>query len=465
MATVDLVVDEAADRTGATTVGDTIDALTPNTNYSVDVLVPGRDALLAQCRFRTTPTGAHDTPGRVAIAVMSCHQPFDDAGEVDARATCLLDDASEILAREDVSRVIMMGDQVYTDLPKSRSLFDAEHFATVAPAGRADLLACTREEIRRLLHARYRAFWSPTGMRALQSGWASDLILDDHEIVDNFGSAPEHATPRFGALRAGALDAYYDYQASRTLRLVDGHRPASFHRCWRHGSIATFVMDLRSERRRRNDRIEVYADAQHRALARFLEDSRACHVVMLGLSVPLLHVPDWIADLGVLLGGEGSDAADRWSYQAANECRDRLLELLRRHQRDNPAQRIVLMGGDIHVGLASRMMWSDEMDTRDADGCIFQVVSSAISNRYSPLMQQLASLAPRSRALVGRSGDAIAFGELMPGTVEAKTNPCGDLNLAIIEVWRESAKRSKLRFKLYGHGGQRPHLAFDSGLV
>ena len=58
VATVDLVVDEAADRTGATTVGDTIDALTPNTNYSVDVLVPGRDALLAPVSYThlTLPT-------------------------------------------------------------------------------------------------------------------------------------------------------------------------------------------------------------------------------------------------------------------------------------------------------------------------------------------------------------------------------------------------------------------------
>ena len=301
-------------------------------------------------------------------------------------------------------------------------------------------------------------------MRALQSSWASDLILDDHEIVDNFGSAPEHATPRFRALKDGALDAYYDYQASRTLRLRDGARPASFHRCWRHGSIATFLMDLRSERTRRQDHIEVYSAAQYRALARFLNDSRDCHVVMIGLSVPLLHVPDWIADLGVVLGGESGDAADRWSYKAANGSRDRLLELLRRHQRDNPGQRLVLMGGDIHVGLTSRVVWSDALKGA-GDGCLFQVVSSAISNRYSPLMQQLASLAPRSRALLGRSGDAIAYGELMQGTIESNTNPCGDLNLAIIEVWRESKMRSKLRFKLYGHDGQQPNVAFDSGLV
>jgi hypothetical protein len=42
--------------------------------------------------------------------------------------------------------------------------------------------------------------------------------------VDNFGTPPEHSEPAFQNLRAGALDAFYDYQGARALQRQDGAR-------------------------------------------------------------------------------------------------------------------------------------------------------------------------------------------------------------------------------------------------
>ncbi len=65
---------------------------------------------------------------------------------------------------------------------------------------------------------------APGAPRRGRSARAGVAILDDHEIVDNFGTPPEHSEPAFQNLRAGALDAFYDYQGARALQRQDGAR-------------------------------------------------------------------------------------------------------------------------------------------------------------------------------------------------------------------------------------------------
>lgn len=441
--------------------------LKPAARYRFEVRHAPSGRALGSGQFETAPEGVADTPERFAIAVMSCHLPFDDYGALSARACRLLELLPDVLEQHGVKRVLMIGDQMYGDYPPRCSLFNADYFARVAPPGRASVLDCDRAEIRQLYQHRHRIFWKHPAFLELMARFPCHMVLDDHEIVDNFGTAVEHSQPAFENLRQGALDAVYDYQASRALRPEQGRRPAAFYQSFAYGSVAAFAMDLRSERRARADQIEVCSERQWRALEAFLGRHRDAHVLLLALSVPLLHVPDWLATTGMLLADADGDIADRWTNPKMAATRDRLLHMIHEHQRQNPQQRLVLLGGDVHVGAVSRFAWSD--GARDT----YQLIASALTNREGFLVRNLVELIPRIGAVVGHDGNADFEGQLLaPGADgEAQAVPCnpyGKLNVGLIEVERRSERESSVRLKLLGcsdGGPAQARVVFDSGAL
>jgi alkaline phosphatase D len=395
---------------------------------------------LGEGSFETAPRSAHDSPDRFSIAFMSCHQPFDDAGNPHPDGLTMLAMLGPAFRERAVKRVLLLGDQMYADFPPPFSLFDQSWFRKVAPPRRSHLLECTREEVRALYQERYRAFWSIEGFQRLQRDWPCYAIPDDHELVDNFGSHPEHASERWQALHDGALDACYDYQILRTLGLP--RRPESFHFSFAYGPFAAFVMDLRSQRQADASRIRIFGDVQLRALSDFLRDNAARPVLAIGLSVPLVHVPNWLADTGVELQGEGSDAADRWEFSKARESRERLIDLLVEHRRHHPRQQLVLLGGDIHAGIATRI---------ELDGVapFVQLISSAVTNLETGVNRKLAEIVSSSQhdVVIGE-GRYACRARLLDGEPDAGENPYSGLNVGILEHRRvgrnEWAVRSEL---------------------
>jgi alkaline phosphatase D len=467
--TFDVPADEAADGTWALDYPDDfVDAarLEPATPYRFTVSSTGPEKVsLGEGCFETAPLATEDTPQRFAFAVMSCHLPFDEHGASSARAGRLLQHLPEALERWNVKRVLMLGDQMYGDYPESCSLFDTEYFRTRAPAGRESVLDCSREEVRRLYQERHRIFWKHDDYGRLQARFPCHMILDDHEIVDNFGTAVEHSSPRYENLRAGALDAFYDYQGARGLRRQGEDRPGAFYQSFEYGTVAAFIMDLRSERRAEEEHIEVCSETQWQALADFFKTNREKHVLFLGLSVPLLHVPDWLATTGAALAEADGDVADRWTNPKMETSRDRLFHLIREHQEKNPQQRLVLLGGDVHVGAVSRFAWSDE--TRDT----YQIIASALSNTEGFFLRGLIELIPHIGAVIGHDGSADFSGELLdPAPNHAgddkPANPYGKLNVGVIEVERISDRESTVRLMLVGcedDGDPQTKVVFDSG--
>jgi alkaline phosphatase D len=435
------------------------------TAYRFAVRRAGAPRPLGEGGFETSPEDAAGTPQRFSFAVMSCHLPFDHYGRLSERACRLLQVVPDALEQRGVKRVLMLGDQMYGDYPPSCSLFSPEYFGLVAPEGRASVLDCTRDEVRALYQARHRKFWKHPAFLELQARFPCHMILDDHEIVDNFGTADEHSTPRYENLRAGALDAVYDYQVARALPRCAGERPKAFYQTIEYGSIAAFLMDLRSERYSHGEHIEVCSERQWQELERFLASQRDKHVLLLALSVPLLHVPDWLATIGTAVGEADGDVADRWTNPKMASSRDRLFHLIREHQAANPQQRLVLLGGDVHVGAVSRFAWSDE--TRDT----YQLIASALSNREGFLLRGLAELVPKIGAVIGHEGNASFSGELLGAAAEHccdgdPCNPYGKLNVGIVEIERVSPTESTVRLLLLGcreDGPPSVEVVFDSG--
>ncbi len=455
-ATVRLTLTEANDKTTTLLLPDDVPGvgeLQPLTQYVFTLSVQDRE--LADGRFETAPKTQTDAPEQFSVAVASCHMPFDAAGRLDAVALELIDVVYEALEKYDVKRVFFMGDQVYGDLPAKRSLFDPKYLAKLRP-GCESLLHCSRQQVRELYHERYRAFWSPPAFKKLQSRYATHMILDDHEIVDNFGSDPTHSSAEFAAVREGAVDAFWDYQAQRQFGVSS--RPDNFDQVSVYGPLATYILDIRSNRRVENDSLQIYSDAQLQNLKNFLEQHADLPILAIGLSVPILHVPDWLVSFGLQVTGWGSDIADRWSHEAAKASREKLLEVLHHHQTLHPKQRMVIFGGDVHIALLSAILHNEGVQP------LYQLISSALSNRENPLLKMFTKAASQFGTLL--RDDSIhpyQGAQLVQAAGDAKSNPYGGLNVGIMTCERHLDEWT-MRFRLLGctKDGKGTRVVFES---
>ena len=454
------VVAGVRDQTACVTLPpDAVYGLEPLTRYRYRVTHTGSGHVLGEGSFETAPGDATDTPARFAFAVMSCHQPFDPSGRIRVDARQMLRAAYRCLQDHHVRYVLMLGDQIYADYPERASLFDAGHFATVAPPGRRSILECTTDEVRALYHQRYRRFWNVPELKAIQADFPCYMILDDHDVLDNWGTNPAHGHPPWKTVGEGALDACFDYQTSRVLASCD-RRPEAFDYAFTYGHTSTFVMDLRSERRGGADGRLVSARQLER-LEAFLHASSSCEVVFLALSVPMVHVPRRLARAGSRLPSWGEDFSDRWSSEAHVRDRDRVLSMLYAHQCRYPLQRLVLLSGDIHIGCAHRIRW------QGSGLSLYQLVASPLTHA-TPRWVQLASkqLIRFKHRLATRDGQIRGQTELLPGVAGYTRNLYGGLNVGIVEVETPpSGAAPTLQFSLYGHRDDAPVCVYRSPSV
>lgn len=386
----------------------------------IEYRILGEAGVLGIGRFDTAPSSPLRAGDEFSIALFSCHQPFDDTGHVHEYAKRALGALPEIFERYSVRRVLALGDQMYVDSPPSQSLYEPHSFQSVSGLNKADIFACTREEVRALFHERYRKHFGVNGFDTLISGWATTMMLDDHEVVDNFGTDPDHASVKWHNIREGGLDAAFDYEALRQ-QPPSPERPDSFHYSWEFGPLATFVMDLRSQRVGTDQELQFFGPDQLDALRGFLALHEQSAVVVLGLSVPLAFLPEKFVNLGILLTGEGSDVAERWWNERATKNRTQLLEVLSAHRKKSPSQLLLIATGDVHVGMVNRL--------RLEGGEVLQIISSALSNREGALQRAVTQYFP----LIG----SWTRGQISWDFLENRADggeTCAGLNVGLISV-------------------------------
>ncbi|HET9450132.1 MAG TPA: hypothetical protein VFO83_04595, partial [Aggregicoccus sp.] len=114
-------------------------ALEPVTRYGFRILRPD-GLLVGEGRFETLPAHRSQMPQRFCIGVASCHQPFDEHGQLHEPGLRMMQLARTAWERCDAKLVLWTGDQLYADYPQNQSLFDPEYFKRVGPPGRASML-------------------------------------------------------------------------------------------------------------------------------------------------------------------------------------------------------------------------------------------------------------------------------------------------------------------------------------
>jgi alkaline phosphatase D len=433
----DVPADPAADNLAVVTAN----GLAPGRAHTVSVERPADEVLPARSigagRFRTAP----DTAGeRVAIGVMSCHQPFDEQGRFDPDARAMLAGADQLLRERDAAFVLMLGDQMYSDAPDGCSLYDDDHFATVAPPGRRRLLDCDANEVRRLYRERHRRFFAMPGWRELLAGRPCYATLDDHEVVNNWGSSPAHDSDEWAAVRDGALRAFVDYQGSRVYDVPE-RLPPSLHFSFCHGPVAVMVTDMRTPRS--IARGTLFGEHQLTEIERFLRVHRDAPVAVVATSLPLFHIPKPMAYLGGLLTPDGDDFSDRAIHPAFEHEYRRICAILRSHVERHPEQQLVLVSGDIHLGAICAIEWPGGSKAA-------QLISSGVTRSPETGVALASSAAVQmSHLSPDRTGDVPSA-----TVVETATdNPFLNRNMGLIEVVPDGAGGYAVELSLHGLRG------------
>ncbi|WP_263215715.1 alkaline phosphatase D family protein [Pseudomonas atacamensis] len=236
-----------------------------------------------------------------------------------------------------VSAVIMTGDQVYVD-----------DLNIIAPDREAkDILK------------KYRTAFSQPNIQRLMSNTSTYMMLDDHEIEDNW---PANAKDADKDLYRNAMAAYELYQASHSPVYAynsEGQidRNSLKHYWYQFGDsdIAWFITDSRTRRNLSKDDRRILDIEQEKALLQWLIHSPA-RVKFVVTSV--MFYPDRKFN--------GDDA-----WKAFPEQRLRLLETIRTHRIKN----VVFVSGDVHGSLTSRLSHSEDTDFE-----VHTIVSSPLHN-------------------------------------------------------------------------------------
>ncbi|WP_248915374.1 alkaline phosphatase D family protein [Pseudomonas moorei] len=239
-------------------------------------------------------------------------------------------------AEPPVSAMLLTGDQIYVD-----------DLNFVAPD----------RELKDILH-KYRLAFSQPNIATLMSGLPTYMILDDHEIEDNW---PANKNKSDELLYANAMKAYELYQASHSPAhelSSTGQINRELHKYWyqfTEGDIEWFVADSRTRRNLSAADRRILDVEQEHALCTWLINSPA-RVKFVVTSV--MFYPD-------------CKRSDDDAWQAFPEQRLRLLETIRTQRIKN----VIFVSGDVHGSLTSRLTHSEDPDFE-----VHTIVSSPLCN-------------------------------------------------------------------------------------
>ena len=286
-------------------------------------------------RFRTAP--AKDTPSDVAFLLVSCnlHHVGFLADPDPAYRT-----AARLIGDEDADFMIHCGDQIYADIQSEGELvheFDTLEYYTDKYMDAWNACKPARRVLTRLPHY---------------------MVLDDHEIADNYARDTE-SYPRRAEV---ALAVYRRYQ--------DSHNPqtygaGAYHYAFDHGDKRFFTLDCRTQRLAgEGSAPRMIGRDQMQAFKRWLKRHKddAKFVVS---CVP------FVAEV------EGRAAEDKWCGEKFRPQREEIID----HIAAESIGRLTFLTGDMHNSLHASM----DIATADGTTTVHELMSSPINQlQFSP---------------------------------------------------------------------------------
>ncbi len=329
-----LVLDDAFPNDQSVNDAEIARRLPPADVWSEDLA--GLPTEAAEARFKTFPVRQK----RFSFLLGSCHYPglFWKKKHSDRIFGPMLQRMQRRRMGKKPQFVLMVGDQIYADMLNK-----------AIPIGLAD----TFEEFQ----DRYFGAFGSRNMRRLLRNTPQYMILDDHEIEDNWTQDAINSDRQKRILFNLAIGAYMSYQWSHGPRNFDGRLYYHFD-C---GGFPFFVLDQRTQRykddepgladnhmlgRPPQDPVREPGQLNHLLnwLSEHKNDSRPKFIVS-----PTVFVPNPVL---TTRSDRHKDKSDSWP--AFPETRRALLKHIVEHR----IQNVVFLSGDIHCSNVARISFS-----------------------------------------------------------------------------------------------------------
>lgn len=234
--------------------------LVPGSAYRFEVLrtatATQAERRLATGSFTTRPAQA---PTQIRLAFGSCV----GLRTLDSSPKAIL----PTLAQQSRDALLLLGDQLYA-----------------GPVGGGRLTAAS---VGRQFDRMYSRQWAQPYFRECLRRGATYMMLDDHDVADDWGTAFTSASRP--ALVAGAMEAYQRWQHAHNPSTPTGR----YHYTLRFGPVAVFVMDQRTNRGVSSDLSHfVLGAAQADDLIKWLDgDAATADVAVVVSPVPMAFFP------------------------------------------------------------------------------------------------------------------------------------------------------------------------------
>lgn len=311
---------------------------------------------------------------KLVFGVVSCHRPFAYHGEKRMHMWRRLHET--LLARQ-AQFVLHVGDQLYADDAVSfwqRSAWQQALALFENHANTGDKSA----RIQQIYREAYQLYWDFPEHRRLMASFPHYMIWDDHDITNGWGSDIRHKDQDAQAVFAGAREVYRCFQHAHNPQ--NSSQPEALYYGFHHGHASFITLDLRGHRQSWNT--QLLGTDQRNWFEQFLTDCDTTKTLFLTSSVPLFHLKRRFANLPILRNK--SDISDQWSHEANEPDRQWLLARLIHWLQGNANRRVIILGGDVHVGTFAEARLQDNSGIR-----LFQATSSPVANKPAGLIDRL----------------------------------------------------------------------------
>eukprot|EP01065_Artemidia_motanka_P018797 TRINITY_DN2213_c2_g1_i1.p1 TRINITY_DN2213_c2_g1~~TRINITY_DN2213_c2_g1_i1.p1 ORF type:complete len:803 (+),score=334.43 TRINITY_DN2213_c2_g1_i1:47-2410(+) len=303
------------------------------------------------CSVRTLPGNA-DRAGQLRVIALSCDRPnrlMGDEGETNPWDMVALHCVSG-----DCDVVLHCGDQVYTCM-NDHLEWCYRYYELMEKAESEPMREKLREKSIERLRDAYRDTWTFPGVRRALAHSSHLMLWSDNDVANDFTVLKDPRDPSKQAYPPGllrcAMEVYREYQRqlwdTNLAGLADPVEEWHFHM---YGRVGIFMMDMRGSRidaAGNQQPGKILTEAQKAALvSAFKTEQMSC--MLLCSEIP------YVGDDPTVIQEKAKKFVfleDHWPYHL--EELSWLLDLCFDWRHEREGREVVLIGGDIHVGVES----------------------------------------------------------------------------------------------------------------
>jgi phosphodiesterase/alkaline phosphatase D-like protein len=448
-----------------------VEGLDPATGYTFELLlrkvgqldIPKTGLPLVRGRFTT----ASGDPDHLRFAFSSCHYP--------TVTTSLKRWEALAATASDLDLVLLIGDQIYGD---EVELITEQ----LLPNGEKNEDPTIDEWFNEYLWF-YHRWWSYRVMRDLFRSTPIYMTLDDHEIMDDWGSPAVESSgaqpvnpndPKVRKRFDAAVKAYRFFQVAHNPGGLSGSPSGPFHYSFRRGPASFFVMDNRTARGI-DPNFPILGAEQFAAMQAWANDpqTQEADVIIFVAPVPIAVFPieelQRLADavesalgaaaggllggflagplgagVGAYVGAKISDATggfgiidekvlrtewdanDQWTAQADDQHQNqldlvRVLDLLFDLANKPHPRAVLVLSGDVHVALM-HIIGSTKSEHKQ-NPWIYQITSSPISHEPAASIDLVREILDEYKETIAQFKSLLSGGGSAAGFAQTLIDP------------------------------------------